>query len=107
MRIVAVGSITAGFVAASYDKPEYKELPDETFPKERLNKSAVIPKGNFFTSPPCPKIPDSVLTVSISKCRTKFACTVIVSNSSPSDGPMWGMRMRYGDLSDTLSGTNR
>jgi len=47
MRIVAVGSLTAGFVAASYDKPEYKELPDETFPKERLNKSAVIPKGKF------------------------------------------------------------
>ena len=49
MRIVAVGSITAGFVAASYDKPEYKELPDETFPKERLNKSTVIPKGKFLT----------------------------------------------------------
>ena len=58
MRIVAVGSLTAGFVAASYDKPEYKELPDETFPKERLNKSAVIPKGNFLLI--CPKIPDSV-----------------------------------------------
>ena len=50
MRIVAVGSITAGFVTASYDKPEYKELPDETFPKERLNKSAVIPKGKFIFS---------------------------------------------------------
>ena len=61
MRIVAVGSLTAGFVAASYDKPEYKELPDETFPKERLNKSAVIPKGIFLLiCTPCPKIPDSV-----------------------------------------------
>lgn len=48
MRIVAVGSLTAGFVAGSYDKPEYKELPDETFPKERLNKSAVIPAGKFI-----------------------------------------------------------
>ena len=50
MRIVAVGSITAGFVAASYDKPEYKQLPDETFPKERLNKSTVIPKGKLIFS---------------------------------------------------------
>ena len=50
MRIVAVGSITAGFVAASYDKPEYKKLPDETFPKERLNKSTVIPKGKLIFS---------------------------------------------------------
>ena len=52
MRIVAVGSLSAGLVAGSYEKPEYKSLPDDTFPKERLNKSAVIPAGKSIVLTP-------------------------------------------------------
>ena len=56
MRIVAVGSLSAGLVAGSYEKPEYKSLPDETFPKERLNKSAVIPAGKSIVLTPTDRI---------------------------------------------------
>ena len=49
MRIVAVGSLTVAY--GSYSAPEYKDLPDETFPKERLNLSVTIPAGKYTTEP--------------------------------------------------------